>query len=39
MAAVTISLDFKAQENVIVFTFSPSIYHEVVELDAMILVF
>ena len=40
MAAVTICSDFGAQENkVIVFIVSPSIYHEVMGLDAMILVF
>ena len=41
MAAVTISSDFGAQENksVTVSIVSPSIYHEVMGLDAMILVF
>ena len=40
MAAVTICSDFGAQENkVIVSTVSPSICHEVMGLDAMILVF
>ena len=39
MAAVTIRSDFGAQENksVTASTFSPSICHEVMELDAMIL--
>ena len=41
MAAVTICSDFGAQENktVTVFIIFPSIYHEMMELDAMILVF
>ena len=41
MAAVTIHRDFGAQENKICycFHFSPSICHEVMGLDAMILVF
>ena len=41
MAAVTICSDFGAQENKIChcFHFSPSICHEVMELDAVILVF
>ena len=39
MAAVTIRSDFGAQENksVTASTFSPSICHEVMEQDAMIL--
>ena len=41
IAAVTICSDFGAQENksVTVSIVSPSIYHEVMGLDAMILVF
>ena len=41
MAAVTICKDFRTQENKICHClhFSPSIWHEVMELDAMILVF
>ena len=41
MAAVTIHNDFGTQENKIytAFTFSPSIFHEVMGPDAMILVF
>ena len=41
MAAVTVCSDFGAQENKIcaVSTFPPAICHEVMELDAMILVF
>ena len=40
MAAVTIHSDFGAQDkSVTVSTLSPSIYHEVMGLDAMILVF
>ena len=41
MAAVTVSIDFGAQEYKICrrFHFSPSICHEVMELDVMILVF
>ena len=41
MAAVTICSDFGVQENEIchTFHFSPSICYEVMELDAMILVF
>ena len=41
MAAVTICSDFGAQENKIcpVSTFSPSIYHEMIEVDVLILVF
>ena len=41
MAAVTAHSDFGAQENKMChsFYFSPSIFHEVMELDAMILVF
>ena len=43
MAAVTICSDFGAQENKVksltVSIFSPSICHEVMGLDAMILVF
>ena len=41
VAAVTIHSDFGAQENKIChyFHFSPSICHEVMEPDAMILVF
>ena len=41
MAAVTICKDFRAQENKICHClhFSPSIWHEVMGLDAMILVF
>ena len=41
MAAVTICIDFGAQENKIChcFHFSPSICHEVMRPDAMILVF
>ena len=41
MAAVTVHIDFGAQENKIChcFHFSPSICHEVVGPDAMILVF
>ena len=41
MAAVTICSDFGAQENktVTVFIILPSIHHEMMELDAMILVF
>ena len=41
MAAVTIHSDFGAQEKKIFhcFHFSPSICHEVMELDAMTLVF
>ena len=41
MAAVTICSDFGAQENKVchVPIVSPSIYHEVMGLDAMILVF
>ena len=40
-AAVTVHSDFKVQENKIYhcFHFSPSIYHEVMGPDAMILVF
>ena len=41
MAAVTIHNDFGAQENKIYyfFHFSPSIFHEAMGPDAMILVF
>ena len=41
MAAVTICSDFEAQniKSVTVSIVSPSIWHEVIELDAMILVF
>ena len=41
MAAVTICIDFGAQENKVChcFHFPPSICHEVIGLDAMILVF
>ena len=40
MAAVTIRSDFEAQENKICHSNSPpSIFHEVMGLDAMILVF
>ena len=41
MAAITVHSDFGAQENKIChcFHFSPSICHEVMGLDAMILVF
>ena len=41
MAGITICSDFRAQEEEIChcFHFSPSICHEVMELDAMILVF
>ena len=41
MAAVTIYSDFGAQENKVCYfsIVSPSIYHEVIGLDAMILVF
>ena len=41
MAAVTVHGDFGAQENKVChcFHFSPSICHEVLGLDAMILVF
>ena len=41
MSAVTITSDFRAQEEeiVTVSTFSPSICHEVMGLDAMILIF
>ena len=41
MTAVTIHMDFGAQESKICsdFTFSPSICHEVIGQDAMILVF
>ena len=40
MAAVILLSDFGAQENsVTIFNFSPSICHEVTELDAMFLVF
>ena len=41
VAAVTICKDFRTQENKICHClhFSPSIWHEVMELDAMILVF
>ena len=38
MAAVTVHSDFGAQENVTASTFPSSICHEVIELDAMILV-
>ena len=40
MAAVTVHSDFGAQENkfIIVSTFTPSICHEVMGLDAVILV-
>ena len=38
MAAITICSDFGAQKNK-VSTLSPSIYHEVMGPDAMILVF
>ena len=40
-AAVTVCSDFGAQENKVChcFHFSPSIYHEVMRLDALILVF
>ena len=41
MAAVTICSDLEPRKikSVTVFTVSPSIYHEVMGLDAMILVF
>ena len=41
MAAVTVHSDFGAQKRKLVTasTFSPSIYHEMMGLDAMILVF
>ena len=41
MATVTIHSDFGDRENKIstVSTFSPSIYHEVMEIDAMVFVF
>ena len=41
MAAVIIHSDFRAQENksVIVSTFSPSIYHEVMGLNTKISIF
>ena len=40
MAALTIHNDFGAQEHkIMVSNFSPSICHEVMKLDAMILVF
>ena len=40
MAVVTICSDLGAQENkIIISTFSPSICHEVMGLNAMILVF
>ena len=39
MAAGTIKSDFGAQENKICHCFHPSISHEVMGLDAMILVF
>ena len=41
MAADTVHSDFGAQENkfIIVSTFTPSICHEVMGLDAVILVF
>ena len=42
MAAVTVCSDFGAYENkisVTASTFSPSIWHEVMESDAVILVF
>ena len=41
MAAVTIHGDFRAQEEEVFhfFHFSPSIFHEVMRPDAMILVF
>ena len=40
MAAVTIHSDFGAQQkSVTVSTLPPSIYHEVIGLDAVILVF
>ena len=41
MVAITINSDFGAPKNksVIVSTFFPSICHEVMELDAMVLVF
>ena len=41
MAAITVHSDFGAQENkpVTASTFSPSICHEVMGLDTMILVF
>ena len=39
MAAVTIHRDFGAQEKVTVSIVSPSICHEMMGLDAMILVF
>ena len=41
MSVVTICSDFGAQENksVTISIFSPSIYHEMMRLDAMILVF
>ena len=41
MAAVTICSDFGAQENKVYYfsIVSPSIYHDVIGLDAMILVF
>ena len=41
MAAVTIYSDFGAPQNKVChgFNLSPSIYHEVMGLDAMILIF
>ena len=39
MAAVTLFSDFGAQENITASTFSSSICHEVMGLDAMIFVF
>ena len=39
MATVTICSDFGAQENVTIFIVSPPICHEVMGLDAMILIF
>ena len=41
MAAITVCIDYGAQENKTChcFHFSPSICHEVMGLDAMILVF
>ena len=39
MAAVTLFSDLGAQENITASTFSPSICHEVMGLDAMIFVF
>ena len=41
MAAVTICSDFVAQENIVshCFHFSPSVYHDGMGPDAMVLVF